>query len=122
MSSVLRSRVRQPQGGEESKLSPLWRRALAPFDTDDAVLLVALGFVSVGAGLVWLPAAFLAPGLVLLWLVLPSRAAFITRPPSAKSNRIAPGQTPVVPAVRNPHGTLSAGPVGGITSGNFDGT
>lgn len=58
-----------------------WRDRLAAFDADDVVLILALVLLAIGGGLVWLPAAFLAPGLVLLWLVLPSRAPFIARTP-----------------------------------------
>lgn len=41
-----------------------------------------LGLLLVGGGLwfVWRPAAFVVPGLVLIWSALPSRAPFIARP------------------------------------------
>ncbi len=50
------------------------------FDATDIVLAVALGLLAIGCGLVWLPGAFIAPGLVGLWLTLPSRAPFVSRP------------------------------------------
>lgn len=51
---------------------------------DDLVLVLALALLSIGVGLVWVPAGLIVPGLVLLWLVLPSRAPFVTRPPAPK--------------------------------------
>lgn len=68
-----------------------WARAraaaaglVAAIGLDDVVLALALLLVAIGFWLVWRPGAFIAPGLVLLWLVLPSRAPLVTRPPASK--------------------------------------
>lgn len=68
-------------------------RARAAIGLDDLVLLLALLLLAVGFWQVWTPGAFIVPGLVLLWLVLPSRAPFVTRPPSSKKQP-APPATP----------------------------
>lgn len=69
----------------------------AAVGVDDLVLAAALMLLAIGFALVWLPGAFIVPGLVLLWLVLPSRAPFVTRPPAPKKPadppRAASGRT-----------------------------
>ena len=47
---------------------------------DEVCLLAALGLIATGFWHLWRPGSFLAPGLVLLWLSLPSRARFIDGP------------------------------------------
>ena len=56
---------------------------------DEVVLFAGLALTAYGCWLVWPPAAYLVPGLVLVWMALPSRTAFIERPPApdAKSRR-----------------------------------
>jgi hypothetical protein len=49
---------------------------------DELLLAVALGLIAVGLWSVWRPGAYLVPGLVLLWIVMPARAPFLTRPPA----------------------------------------
>jgi hypothetical protein len=56
--------------------------------TDDGALDVQQLFfaggivlVSIGAGAVYSPAGYLAPGVVLLWTYLPTRPPFVVRPP-----------------------------------------
>jgi hypothetical protein len=49
---------------------------------DELLLLTALGLIARGLWLAWRPGAYLVPGAILLWVVLPSRTAFLTRPPS----------------------------------------
>jgi len=51
---------------------------------DDLVFVLALALLSLGVGMVWIPGGLIVPGAVLLWLVLPSRAPFVTRPPVSK--------------------------------------
>ena len=51
---------------------------------DDVVLGVALLLIAAGFWSAWKPGAFIVPGVVLLWLVLPSRSPFVTRPPVPK--------------------------------------
>lgn len=48
---------------------------------DEALLAVALALIAIGFSKVWLPGAYLVPGFVLLWIVMPARAPFIARPP-----------------------------------------
>lgn len=51
---------------------------------DELLMLIGLALVATGAWQVWRPGAFLAPGLVLLWLALPARAPFVLRPPESQ--------------------------------------
>lgn len=46
---------------------------------DEALLLLGLLLLAYGLWLFWRPAAFLVPGGIVIWLVLPSRAPFISR-------------------------------------------
>lgn len=46
---------------------------------DEVLLATALVLLSMGCWLVWQPAAFLVPGVVLLWIALPSRVSFVVR-------------------------------------------
>lgn len=57
------------------RAAALLRREL---DADVILLLVALSLIVVGCWSWWRPGAFLIPGGVLLWIVLPSRRPFIT--------------------------------------------
>lgn len=55
-------------------------RAIASLiGVDERALLVALVVLVIGAWQVWRPAAWLIPGLVLLWIFLPQRTSFIQR-------------------------------------------
>ena len=54
----------------------------------ELLLTAALGFIAHGCWQVWRPGATLIPGLVLLWIALPQRRAFIERPkPPTKLTR-----------------------------------
>jgi hypothetical protein len=46
---------------------------------DELLLLVALGLITTGLWVVVGIAALIAPGLVLLWIALPSRTGFLVR-------------------------------------------
>ena len=46
---------------------------------DEVMLLLALGLVALGLWQMWAPAACLLPGLILLWMFLPARPAFVVR-------------------------------------------
>ncbi len=46
---------------------------------DEIMLVTALLLVSAGFWTVWRPASYLVPGMVLLWIALPSRASFVLR-------------------------------------------
>lgn len=52
-------------------------------------LLLACGLLLVVSGLwqTWRPGAFLVPGCVLLWIAMPSRAAFLERAPALPAVR-----------------------------------
>lgn len=56
---------------------------------DEILLGGALLLIAAGFWMVWRPGAFLVPGFALLWIALPSRAAFIVRPPAEKERRKA---------------------------------
>jgi hypothetical protein len=58
---------------------------------DEMVLVVALGLVGYGLWLTpWKPAAFIGPGLVLLWMALPPRKRFIVRQDAPAASRRSP--------------------------------
>lgn len=43
-------------------------------------IVIALALIAVGFWWAWRPGAFLVPGLVILWLVLPTRRPFVVPP------------------------------------------
>jgi len=49
-------------------------------DLQTLVLLVGLALMSVGLWEAWRPGAYLAPGVILVWMALPARRPFIHRP------------------------------------------
>ena len=55
-------------------------------------LAIALLLIARGLWLAWRPGAYLVPGLVLLWIALPSRVAFLVRPSAPSGKRHAAGQ------------------------------
>lgn len=69
-------------------------RGWSAISLDDLVLVLALVLLAVGFWQVWTPGAFIVPGLVLLWLVLPSRAPLVTRPPVSKKQPAPPAPAP----------------------------
>lgn len=60
---------------------------MAAIGVDEVLLVVALLLIAAGMWQVWKPGAYLVPGIVLLWIVLPARAAFVVRPPAATSDK-----------------------------------
>lgn len=46
---------------------------------EELAIAVGLGLVAYGLWGAWRPGAFLVPGLVILWIALPSRPAFVER-------------------------------------------
>lgn len=54
---------------------------------DELVLLAGLALVADGLWQVWRPGAFLAPGVVLVWIALPERKPFIERRPQPPAKR-----------------------------------
>lgn len=59
----------------------------AEVDRTSVALLFGLALVSVGLWDAWRPGAFLAPGVVLVWLALPARVPFVMRPSGAERRR-----------------------------------
>jgi hypothetical protein len=70
-----------------ARVGHLGRMLAGELDAQTVVFVAGLGLVGYGAALVYLPAGYLAPGLVLLWWTLPSRPPFLARPPAAKEKR-----------------------------------
>jgi len=62
-------------------------RIAAEIGRDELVLLLALGLIGAGLWQVWWPGTFIVPGLVLLWLALPSRAPFVARESDPRRKR-----------------------------------
>jgi hypothetical protein len=58
----------------------------ALFGVDEALLGVALVLLTAGLWALVHVAALIAPGLVLLWVALPPRHAFVARPPEPLSS------------------------------------
>ena len=68
------------------------RGVAAEIGRDEIVLVVALWLVGYGLWLTpWQPAAFIVPGVVLLWIALPPRKMFIQRQPAQPAS---PRRTP----------------------------
>lgn len=59
------------------------------FEREELLLTFALALIARGLWLAWQPGAYLVPGVVILWMVLPSRKAFVARPvePEKKPER-----------------------------------
>lgn len=57
-------------------------------DAQSLLLGVAIGLIAFSLWTVWRPGAYLVPGIILLWIVLPTRRPFIDRtPPSPPDPR-----------------------------------
>lgn len=71
----MRTRLRQLANG--------LRRILGP---DEIALALALGLIATGFTQMpsWDAGAYLAPGLVLLWIFVPTRRAFVVREPGER--------------------------------------
>ena len=66
------------------------RKIVADF-AEEIGIAIGVALVAIGLWQIWKPGAFLAIGLVVLWVVLPSRAPFIERPqvePGAKRRKL----------------------------------
>ena len=53
---------------------------------DELLLLLALALIARGLADVWQPGAWLVPGLVLLWIVLPTRRVFVVADPDRRKS------------------------------------
>lgn len=58
----------------------VWLAVRGEIGRDELFLSWALLLIAVGFWDLWRPGAFLAPGLVLLYVALPTRAPFVDRP------------------------------------------
>lgn len=56
---------------------------------DELALCLALALLAFGARQVWAPAGYLVPGMVLLWIAMPTRAPFVA--PSGESPKTRKG-------------------------------
>jgi hypothetical protein len=54
---------------------------------EEVAIYLALGLMAAGCWQVWAPGACLVPGAVMLWMYLPQRQPFITRPPAPIARR-----------------------------------
>lgn len=61
-------------------MTKLWHTVRAALGPDELALALALGLIMIGLWPVWRPGVALAPGLVLLWIVLPPRRRFFVEP------------------------------------------
>lgn len=61
-----------------------WDVVFGPNGLEREELLLAVGLALIARGLwmAWQPGAFIVPGIVLVYIALPSRAAFVARPPA----------------------------------------
>jgi hypothetical protein len=60
-------------------LSRAWAIVRREIDVDVILLALAVGLIAIGFWDWWRPGAFVVPGLVVLWIVLPSRRPFVVR-------------------------------------------
>ncbi len=56
-----------------------WRAVTTVIGLDEVALLTGLVLVAIGLWDVWRPGAFLTPGVLLIWMTLPTRRAFVER-------------------------------------------
>ena len=57
----------------------IWTAVASVVGRDELTLLAGLGLVAAGFAEFWRPGAFLFPGLVLVWVALPTRHGFVHR-------------------------------------------
>lgn len=55
-----------------------WKTLASYVGADEAMLAIALMLIAAGFWSWWRPGAYLVPGVVLLWIALPSRVPFIS--------------------------------------------
>lgn len=63
----------------------MWRGLCDHVGPSELCVIVALGLIVKGLSLIWMPGAYLAPGIVLLWCGLPSRPRFLDPPSSGRT-------------------------------------
>lgn len=67
-----------------SRVRDVWTRALRELDAQTLIFTSGLALLSIGAGMVFRPAAFFVPGGILVWMLLPARPPFVARPTDRK--------------------------------------
>ena len=73
-----------------SVLAALWKATSSVIGLDECFLIVALALVTTGLWALIGRGALVVPGIVLLWIVLPSRPPFVLRRPIEESHRRRP--------------------------------
>jgi len=61
-------------------------RAIAA-NVEELMVAAAIALIAAGLRDVWAPGAYIVPGLVLLWIYLPARTAFVVSKPDDKKGR-----------------------------------
>jgi len=56
-----------------------WALVRREIDADVVLLILAVALIAAGCWSWWRPGAFVVPGLVLLWIALPTRTRFVHR-------------------------------------------
>ena len=64
-----------------------WQVVTRVVGPDEALCLVGLGLVTCGAWPVLGQAALVLPGVVVVWLTIPSRRPFVSHPPERRQER-----------------------------------
>ena len=63
------------------------------FERDEILIVLALALIARGLWLVWQPGSYLVPGIVILWIALPTRSTLVSRqseqPPKVTPKRVA---------------------------------
>lgn len=65
----------------------LWTRLVDTFDREDVLVILGLAMLGYGLWAVSHSAALIVPGIVLLWMFVPSRPPFIERAPARRDVR-----------------------------------
>lgn len=76
----MRNRLRNVRESIGRALSTAWKFIAGQVGRDELAIAAGLALLAVGLWGVWRPGSYLAPGLVILWMALPSRPVFVTRP------------------------------------------
>ena len=73
-----------------SVLATRWKAITSVMGVDECLLIMALALVTSGLWVAIGRGALVVPGVVLLWIVLPSRPPFVLRRPTEESHRRRP--------------------------------
>lgn len=78
----MRNRLRRAREASVRALLAVWTFITGVIGKDEVALVAGMALVAFGLWDVWRPGAFIVPGAVIVWIVVPPRPAFITRPPA----------------------------------------